>query len=147
MNATVRITTFGALSGILWSAVAGFIGELFRSRSETAAVLVAGVLTGILVSFILSHPLRRLSRRGSIWLGLLTLPLGGFCFGVVLSFVRLMGGHITGGEHVFAQHSFAPLTLGISFAVLSMISIFAVVLFPLSVFTTYLFKRFIIQDT
>lgn len=145
MNAPARITIFGALSGLIWSIVAGFISGLFKSRSEVITVLVAGVLTGILVSFVLSRPLRRLSRWGSLWLGILALPLGAFCFGVVISFVHLAASHITGVEHVFTQSPVAPLTRGISFAVLSVVSIFAVVLFPLSVFTTFVFREFILR--
>ena len=147
MSTTARITIFGALSGLIWSVVPGFICDLFKSRSEVIAVLIAGVLTGIVVSLLLSRPLRRLSRRGSLWLGALALPLGGFCFGVSISFVHLAASHIKSVAHIFGQYPFAPLTQGVSFAVLSVISVFAVVLFPLAIYTTFVLRRFIIHGT
>lgn len=147
MNTTALITLFGALSGLVWSVVPGFICDLFKSRSEVIAVLIAGVLSGMAVSLLLSLPLRRLSPGCGFLLGALALPLGGFCFGVSISFVHLAASHIKSVAHIFAQHPFAPLTQGTSFAVLSVISVFAVVLFPLAIYTTFVLRRLIIQTT
>ena len=65
-------------------------------------VIVSGVLSGVIVSFALVAPLAKSSRGKTILLGALSLPLGAFVFGVLLSLVqwlvREFGGTASGGN-------------------------------------------------
>jgi hypothetical protein len=129
------------VSGLIWSLVPGALSELFRSPGETATVVVSGVLSGILTSFALAAPLARFGRGPVILFGALSLPLGAFAFGVLLSLVQWLVREFSGTGYRFVAHEFASLTAGIQYAVSSVISVFAFVLFPLAVLTTFLLKR------
>jgi len=80
-------------------------------------------------------------RLGVLLLGILALPLGGFCFGVCLSLVRA-GAGISASS---GDDQFTPLTLGAEYAVFSVISLFAVFLIPLAVLTTFLLRAVLLR--
>ena len=141
MSTSFRVLSFGVISGLLWSLIAGFIGELFRSPGESVTVIVSGVLSGVIVSFALVAPLAKSSRGKTILLGALSLPLGAFVFGVLLSLVQWLVREFGGTAYRNVANEFAPFTAGFEYAVLSVISIFAVVFFPLAVLTTFLLRR------
>jgi hypothetical protein len=137
-----RIVFFGASCGLPWSLAPGGLGDRFRTVPEVVAVLVASIITGVLVSFTLSKPLMKFNREYTVLLGILSLPIGAFCFGVCISFTSLIVRHIT-GESFPGDEKFMPLTEGATYALLSVLSLFAVILFPLAVLTTFLLRSVI----
>ncbi len=145
MSTSLRVLAFGVASGLIWSVVPGTLNELFRSPRETATVVVSGLLTGVLTPFALSAPLARFGRRATIVFGALSLPFGAFIFGVLHSLARWVLRELSGTTHQFATHTFAPMTTGAEYAVLSVVSIYAIVLFPLAVSTTFLLRRVILS--
>jgi hypothetical protein len=132
-----RTLIFGSVSGALWSFVAGALDNLFDSKGQTITVVVAGLLTGIAVSFILLFPLSRSGRGSRILLGLAALPLGAFVFGILASSIQLIVKTLGGVPYSFVEYGFNPITIGFNYAVYSVISVFALALFPLALFTTY----------
>ena len=143
MSTPLRVLAFGIVSGLIWSLVPGTLSELFRSPGETATVIVSGVLSGIVTSFALAAALARFGRGAAVLFGALSLPLGAFAFGVLLSLVQWLVREFSGTAYRFVAPEFAPLTIGAQYAVLSVISVFALVLFPLAVLTTLLLRRVI----
>jgi hypothetical protein len=147
MNTNLRVLTFGVVSGLIWSVIPGLLSELFRSTGETVTVLVSGILTGALTSFALRAPLAKCRRQTAILLGLLSLPFGAFAFGVLTSLVQWVVRELTGTSYRFVAHDFSPFHTGISYAVLSAVSIFAFVLFPLAVLTTFLLRAMVLSGS
>ena len=136
---------FGILSGVIWSAVPGTLSELFRSPGETATVIVAGGLAGVLVSLALKPVLARFGRWAALWLGILSLPFGAFAFGVFISLVQWLVREFTGVAYRFVEQRFNPFQAGAEYAVFSVISVFAIILFPLAVLTTFLLRAVIVS--
>ena len=143
MSTPFRVLAFGVISGLLWSLIAGVLGELFRSPGESATVIVSGVLSGTLIALALVAPLARFSRGTTILFGVLSLPLGAFVFGVLLSLVQWLVREFGGTAYWYVAHGFAPFTVGVEYAVVSVISVFSFVFFPLAVITTFLLRRVI----
>ena len=138
MSVSARVLAFGVVSGLAWSVIPGVLTHLFNSVGETATVLAAAVVTGVVISFALKAPLAKAGICGCFGLGLLALPLGAFAFGVFCS----LAGNLTGG----VDHSFGgnPISVGLWYAVLSVVSVFAVILFPLAILTTTLLRDVIL---
>jgi hypothetical protein len=120
VNTTKKAIVFGIISGLLWSLIAGSLVDLFNSATKTVFVLFAGALTGAVVSLILKAPLIRFSWGWTFIGGFISLPLGAFIFGNIMFFGGL--GEFNGAE----------------FAVLSVISLFAIILIPLAIITTFI---------
>jgi hypothetical protein len=139
LNTTTRTVLFGIVSGMIWSALAENLisGDEFKSY-ESAIAVGAGVLTGILVSFMLKSRLAKCGRMATFGFGLLSLPTGAFFFGVLNSLGQFIATRITGIE--YPSFSSDPIENGITLALLSVISLLAVILFPLAVFTTFLLR-------
>jgi hypothetical protein len=132
---------FGLLSGLLWSLVPGTLANLFESRANVPATLLAGIVAGILTSLALASVLGRFGRILAVVLGLLSLPLGAFIFGFALEIIAHFFSTLSSGDRTFLQ----PWRLGLNYAVLSVISIFAVGLFPMAVLTTFFLRRVILR--
>lgn len=141
MNTLARILTFGFVSGLLWSAVPGVLVDLFSTRADIPATVVAGVIAGVVTSAVLGFLLARIGRALAVVLGLLSLPVGAFVFGFALALIDRFLPALASGTRALGE----PLTLGVNYALLSVISIFAIGLFPLAVFTTLLLRAFIIR--
>ena len=103
--------------------------------------MAAGVLAGVLASFALAAALRRCGRGAAILFGALSLPVGAFLFGVLLSLVQWLVREFTGTAYPFVAYEFAPIKTGAQYALLSVISVLAFILFPLAVGTTLLLRR------
>lgn len=140
MRTTARIVLFGTMSGLVWSLAPALLGDLFSSLAEVVTIVTASILTGISVSFALYRPLMRFSRRGALLLGIVSLPAGGFFFGVFASIVGLVGSDATGEPNRFVAAGFHPFIAGAQYALLSVISIFVVILAPSAVLTTLLWR-------
>jgi hypothetical protein len=141
MRTPARVLVFGFVSGLLWSIVPGILGELFSTRADVPATIVAGVVAGVVTSAVLALLVARFDRGLTIVLGLLSLPLGAFVFGFTLALISRLLPSLTSGTRAFID----PWTLGFNYAGLSVISIFAIGLFPLAVVTTLLLRAFIVR--
>jgi hypothetical protein len=148
MNIPIRITVFGALSGLLWSSAP----YLFTDGSSVAVMdcLVAGIITGLLVSFALYKPLLKFNRWGVLFLGILSLPISTLCFGVCAALFDLVTGHYSSGT-LDVPLPLIPFYQGIAYAYLAMAVIFTsfygFIFPPLAVLTTYLLRQTIFYRT
>ncbi len=141
MSGFFRIMVFGYLSGVLWSFVPGILADLVNSRADVPAVLIAGVVSGVATSTALAAVVLRTGRWLTLVSGLLSLPLGAFVFGFSHALVGRLLSPNSGGVHGFPE----PWNLGATYALLSVLSVFAVGLFPLAVASTFLLKKFILR--
>jgi hypothetical protein len=138
LRKALRILKFGLLSGFLWSLIPGVLGEGLFHLTTAALLIIAGCLAGIVVTFGQATILPRCNRFGIFVLGILSLPLGAFCFGLFASVVGNTFGAIVPEWRGKPE---SPFTTGLVFAMLCVPM--AVVLLPLSVFTTFRLRRFL----
>jgi uncharacterized membrane protein len=141
MKTLARILVFGVVSGLLWSAAPGVLAGHFSSRADIPATIVAGILSGVVTSAILGTVVTRFGRGLTVVFGLSSLPLGAFAFGCGLALITQFIPGLAGSTGALVE----PWILGINYALLSVISVFAVGLFPLAVGTTLLLRSFIIR--
>ena len=137
----MRAMTFGIVAGLLWSLIPGRLSELLRSDGEVFAVLLAGVLTGITVSLILSAPVKTSGVVATLVLGLLSMPVGAFFFGVSISVLHFAIKLPIGVSYRFVEYGFHPVRIGIQYATYGSITVFSFVFFPLAVLTTFLLQK------
>jgi hypothetical protein len=140
MKPIYRTLTFGALSGIVWSIIPGLLTDLFSSVGESVTIFLAGAITGIAVSFSIRRLLDGNSKQFAILVGCLTLPYGAFLFGLITAFLHIIISEAGGPTYKFAQQDIEPFGEAAAYAIYSCISIFALVLFPLAIGTTLLFR-------
>ncbi len=141
MKTQGRILIFGVTSGFLWSLVYATLTSVengtfsggFESPAATLTVLGAGVITGIVVSFLLYAPLRRWGRRGTLIAGALSLPLGAFLFGIAIA-------------PLDSHHSLDAIRAGLALALLSITPVLGVVLLPLAMVTSWFLFRFAVGE-
>jgi len=142
MSTTRKVITFGIISGLTWSLLVELqdynLKELFCSK-ESVLTSLAGILTGVAVSLILKIPLTRLGRWWTLFFGLVSLPIGAFIFGIALSVLNISD-WLNGSQYGI----FNAFVVGGYLALLSVISFFAIYLFPLAVLTTFIL-RFVIH--
>src|SRR5579859_3711878 len=138
------IVVFGTGSGLIWSVIGGGFISGNMSSGEDATVLGAGVITGILVSFMLKPVLSRCGCFATVGCGLLSLPVGAFAFGFIASLMQIAVEAITGVSYSLTA-SFNPIEAGVVFALVSVMSILAVIYLPLAVLTTFLLRAVIIR--
>ena len=141
MKTLSRVLLFGSISGLLWSAVPGTLNELFVNRADVPATVIAGIIAGVAASAVLAPWVSKAGRGITIAFGLLSLPLGAFVFGFAHALISRFFPALTSGMRVLVD----PWTLGFAYALLSIISIFAIGLFPLAVVTTFLLRTFIVR--
>jgi hypothetical protein len=142
MKTITHSIAFGAVAGGIWALVPGTLSELFTSQGQTLSVFTSGILTGIIVTLTLNLILDKRSRRFGIIIGALSLPYGAFVFGIVISLVHQLILSMGGPRYGFVIHKFEPLEAGLTYALYSSISIFALVLFPLAIATTLALQEF-----
>ena len=141
MRALTNVLAFGFISGLLWSIVPGTLGNLFSSRGDVPATVAAGIFSGVVTSLVLAAFLGRVGRVVTVLLGFLSLPFGAFVFGFTLAMIDRLLPAITSQSRAILD----PWTLGANYAVLSVVSIFAIGLFPLAVLTTLFLRSFVIR--
>ena len=139
MNTNLKIITFGAISGLIWSIIVFRLSNLFSAPDKDTTVLLAlGIATGIAVSFAFKFPLARGNFSSSIGLGFLALPIGGFIFGFLYAIANMT---TEGSAEISAGTLFVgPFVLGIYSA---FIGISMYYLFPVAVLTTILLRAVI----
>ncbi len=145
MSTLKRTILFGTVSGLMWSIVPLTVSELWSSVGQTVSVLVAGSVTGVCVSLIICQPLCRINSK-VVHLGFYSLPLGGFLFGVIVSFTQLGAKLLTGASYRYLEHGFHPFLTGAQWALCSVFSAFGFVLVPLAVGTTYLLRNIVCRN-
>jgi hypothetical protein len=141
-----RTTLFwGAFYGILWSLAPGVLSEMLSLArpGEAMTVFLTGILTGVLVSAALAPLLRRTKRWHSAVLGVLSLPLGAWLFGFLISWCHWGVMKLTGTHYRFVMqiveppgHVFDPLQAASDYALYSTLSPFGLLLIPLAILTT-----------
>lgn len=141
---------WGAIYGSLWSLAPGTFSELLTlSRpGETASVILTGSLTGVLVTALLAPVLRRAKRWHAIVLGLLSLPLGAWTFGFLISWCHWGIMKLTGTHYRFVMeiveppgHVFGPLQAAWDYTRFSTASILGLLFIPLAILTTLHLRR------
>lgn len=136
MRGRIRVLAFGTVSGLIWSVIAGSCTTgAFQSVDATATMLLSGILIGVIVSSALAAPLARSGRSGMVCLGLLSLPLGAFLWGVCSALVQWFKG--------WSYADVKPLESGLACAFMSVMSLLAIVFVPLAILTTYLLWRLV----
>jgi hypothetical protein len=141
MKTRTRVYIFGLIAGLIWSVIPGILLKEFKSFGETIAVLVTGAITGLLVSIALYIPLKKFKSwigffLGSLFFGIIALPLGAFLFGVLIS---IMETALTGLPSYFNE-SFSPFSDGVFLAAMSTFSFYGIVFLPLAMITTFFLK-------
>jgi hypothetical protein len=145
MKAPLKVLTFGVASGLVWSAVPGFLLGFFLHKAEIAiADIVSSVLAGVLISFALRLPLAKLGKAATILFGAVSLPLGAFLFGAIFSIVHpvFSSGDLASNG---VTHASLAVATGRMYAVGSTSSTFAFWLFPAAVLTTFRLRRVIVS--
>jgi hypothetical protein len=143
---TLRVSLiWGTIYGVLWSLAPGVLSELlsFARPGEAMTVILTGILTGVLVSAALAPLLRPAKRWHAAVLGVLSLPLGAWLFGFVISWCHWGVMKLTGIHYRFVMqiveppgHVFGPLQTAGDYALYSTLSPFGLLLIPLAVLTT-----------
>jgi len=139
-----RITlAWGVAYGAVWSLAPGFLSELLRNHGEAVTVVLAGAVTGALVTLLLAPFLTRSKWWGAVLLGVVSLPLGAGLFGIIVSWIQWMVMRTTGTHYRFVMqvveppgYVFGPLKAGGSYAIYSTCSAFAILFIPLAILTT-----------
>ena len=136
MSTSAKVILFGIISGLVWSIVGPGIlmDSLFNSARETVLVMFTGSLTGVAVSMLIKGPLIRYGKTRAVILGLVSLPFGAFIYGVISSVFGLSGFDDNLGIIDNA------LGNGVTYAVLSVISLFGIIFLPLAVLTTFILR-------
>jgi hypothetical protein len=146
---------WGAIYGALWSLAPGVLSELLSlSRpGEAITVILTGILTGVLVSAALTPVLRRTKRWHAAVLGVLSLPLGAWLFGFLISWCHWGVMKLTGIHYRFVMeivespgYVFAPLKAARDYALYSTRSPFGLLFFPLAILTTLHLRERILRS-
>ncbi|MCC5847474.1 MAG: hypothetical protein JJU29_05200 [Verrucomicrobia bacterium] len=135
---TKTLLIVGALFGALWSIVPIIYSGLIRSAEDTVTAVVAGCMTGAILSWVIVKALS--PRVRIIWIivtGALSLPVGAFLFGLTISYIQLGYQKTTGTSLRLVEHQFAPIDLGLAYAIFGSLA-FGFVLIPLAIVTTFL---------
>lgn len=136
---------WGAFYGTLWSLAPGVLSELLSLArpGEAMTVVLTGILTGVLVSAVLAPLLPRTKRWHAALLGVLSLPLGAWLFGFLISWCHWGVMKLTGIHYRFVMeiveppgHAFGPLQTAGNYALYSTLSPFGLLLIPLAILTT-----------
>ena len=142
MGISKKAVTFGSASGLLWGFVPLNIADLRGPNGETATVFIASILTGIIISLMLSKTSKPTKKSEVFGLGFITVPAGGFLFGVLASSIQFCAQRATGHTYRFVENGFDPLSAGLGYAMYGFY-IFGLLLVPLAIATTSLLFKFL----
>lgn len=138
-----RLLIFGLGYGAIWSLVPGALSDLLRSPLQAATVLGAGMMTGIVVTLALALVLKRANVWQAAVLGILSLPIGAWLFGLLISCVHWMILQVSGVHLRFVTeieevpgYLWAPFDAAFQYAFFSSFTVFAIALLPLAILTT-----------
>ena len=131
------IAAFGTLSGLVWALVPGTLTESWRSLEVTATILIAGLAAGLATSFLLAKPLRKVSWKWVPLLGLGSLPLGAFLYGLFIGSLRFLMNSVTGTPFGREPEWHYPIEMGGFYAFGVFTYYFPYVLIPLAILTTW----------
>ena len=138
LNIWTRSILFGAGSGFAWSLAPGLLGLMFFGSIIPLPFLLIGcVFIGVLVSSALTLPL--LNTRNwliAMLLGVFALAMAAFSFGCFFGLFL----------HFVNSDNETPVETGLSFIAMSTGSLFAVILVPCAVLTTFLMWKVLHAD-
>jgi hypothetical protein len=125
---------WGAIYGTLWSLAPGVLSELLSVArpGEAMTVVLTSILTGVLVSAALAPLLPRTKHWHAAVLGVLSLPLGAWLFGFLISWCHWGVMKLTGIHYRFVMEIVEPP----GHALYSTLSPFGLLLIPLAILTT-----------
>lgn len=145
------VMMWGSLYGAVWSLVPGCLSEILSTLGEAATVILAGAVTGMIVSAALVPVLARCKQWQAIGLSVLALPLGAGLFGFMISCIHWVVMKLTGIHYRFVMqiveppgYIFDPLQTAKHYALYATLSAFGIVLIPLAIFTTLHLRRRIV---
>jgi hypothetical protein len=141
MKTRARIWIFGTLAGLVWSIIPGILLDMFTSVGEIITILIAGAITGLLVSTALYFPLGKVKSWSGFLLGIFSLPFGAFVFGIFYFIGEMAKEGIPDSVNYFAP-IYAPLYFGITLAFESAIVLYGILFLP-AILTTILLQRVI----
>ena len=127
---------YGSIIGAIWGVFPMTLSELMSTSGEAYSVIAAGALTGLIVSLGLRAILPVKQKWKKIALGFLTLPVGAFVFGVIISYLHLAIERTTGLSYRFIAYEFEPVDTGLFYALLGTISLFSIAFIPLAIAST-----------
>lgn len=143
---------WGVAYGAVWSLAPGFLSELLRNTGEAVTVVLAGAVTGAVVTLLLAPFLTRFKWWGAVLLGVVSLPLGAGLFGIIVSWIHWIVMRTTGIHYRFVMevveppgYVFGPLKAGRDYALYSTCSAFALLFIPLALLTTLHLRRMLLR--
>ena len=139
MKTKVKVLFFGMITGMIWSVIP-YGTDMFNSGGDSALILFAGALTGLLVSLALKDIVTRSGPVGTVIAGLISLPLGAFIYGFISS---ILYSSFHDGFTGILYGFFIGFLAGAYFALLASVSRFGVILFLLAVLSTFTFRAVI----
>lgn len=92
-----RLTVFGLAAGLCWT-LAIFAPYGFRNLDQLPVALIAGLITGVVMSFTLARLLGELGREGTMVVGLLAVPAGTLLFAAARWGVLFLDHQLGGGD-------------------------------------------------
>jgi MFS family permease len=145
----MRRVKLGAVYGALWSLVPGVLSELLWHPGQAASVVASGIITGVIVTCLVSPLLAAARWWQIVILGMASLPLGASLFGLIVSSMHWLIFKATGVQLRFVMQTveppgylFDPLDVAFDYSLHSTMTVFAIGLLPLAVFTTlHLFRQ------
>jgi hypothetical protein len=142
------VLLWGALYGAVWALAPGCLSEILSTPGEAATTILAGAVTGMLMSAALAPGLAVSHRWQAVCLGALTLPLGAGLFGFVASWIHWTVMKLTGTHYRFVMqiveppgYIFDPLQTAMNYALYATLSAFGIVFMPLAILTTLHLRR------
>lgn len=134
-----KILAFSVPSGLLWSI---YPAAAHRAAGSGAALaVVSAIVTAFLTSLVVLGMHRR-TGQGAWALGIASLPIGTFLFGVVDDCFQGLALLVSGGAYGIVDGGFNPLVKGLGYAFLSFIPPMGLILLPFAVLTTKLLLTF-----
>lgn len=127
---------YGLIIGSIWGIFPMTLSELMSSAGEAWSVIVAGAMTGCIVSVVLRAILPIKKKWKKIALGFMTLPFGSFLFGVIISYLHLAIESVSGISYRFIAYEFEPIDTGLFYAFLGTVSLFSIAFIPFAIFST-----------
>jgi len=139
----------GAIYGAIWSLVPGILSELLWHPGQAASVVASGIITGVIVTCLVSPLLVRARWWQAVILGMVSLPLGASLFGLIVSSMHWLIFKATGVQLRFVMQTveppgylFDPVDVAFEYVTHSTTTFFAIGLIPLAILTTlHLFRR------
>ena len=138
MKNILRLTTFGSLSGLVWSAIIYYFVRNSNYVFSDLQVIFSSLITGIAVSHALKG-LHKYSKIQCVMFSAPTLILAGFIFGTCLSIYNFYVYDSYKGPYTFKNFIIPP----ISFMLLWIWMFY--IFIPLAILNLFVFRAFLLS--